>query len=177
MASICFVGGVVRHATKLLLVWTKPMIFIVLLQLEFSDPAIVSAEKVSFEHSSIFALLSSSYCIFDQINAALVSIRLLHQNINTFTDSSSFLFLLINNLIKGVNMKWHLQHILLVPCVTLVTLVLSFLIQFILLLGNESSFLIKESRKKHGPEDWSDGCWKFSFVITGINYILKHSKL
>ncbi len=22
-------------------------------------------------------------------------------------------------------------------------------------------------------EDWSNGCWKFSFAITGINYILK----
>ncbi len=50
-------------------------------------------------------------------------------------------------------MKWHLKHILLVPCVTLVTLVLSFLIQFILLLGNESYFLIKESRKKCDTED------------------------
>ncbi len=23
-------------------------------------------------------------------------------------------------------------------------------------------------------EDWSNGCWKFSFTITGINYILKY---
>ncbi len=23
------------------------------------------------------------------------------------------------------------------------------------------------------PEDWSNDCWKFSFDITGINYILK----
>ncbi len=22
-------------------------------------------------------------------------------------------------------------------------------------------------------EDWSNGCWKFSFAITGINYIIK----
>jgi len=22
-------------------------------------------------------------------------------------------------------------------------------------------------------EDWSNGCWKFSFVVSGINYILK----
>ncbi len=26
-------------------------------------------------------------------------------------------------------------------------------------------------------EDWSNGCWKFSFVITGINYILKYIKI
>ncbi len=25
-------------------------------------------------------------------------------------------------------------------------------------------------------EDWSNGCWKFSFVTTGINYILKYIK-
>ncbi len=23
-------------------------------------------------------------------------------------------------------------------------------------------------------EDWSYGCWKFNFTITGINYILKY---
>ncbi len=23
-------------------------------------------------------------------------------------------------------------------------------------------------------EDWSNGCWKFSIAITGINYILKY---
>ncbi len=26
-------------------------------------------------------------------------------------------------------------------------------------------------------EDWSSGCWKFSFAITGINYILKYIKI
>ncbi len=25
-------------------------------------------------------------------------------------------------------------------------------------------------------EDWSNGCWKFSFAITEINYILKYIK-
>ncbi len=25
-------------------------------------------------------------------------------------------------------------------------------------------------------EDWSNGCWKFSFAITGINYIFKYIK-
>ncbi len=25
-------------------------------------------------------------------------------------------------------------------------------------------------------EDWSNSCWKFSFAITGKNYILKYSK-
>ncbi len=25
-------------------------------------------------------------------------------------------------------------------------------------------------------EDWSNGCWKFSFAITGINYILRYIK-
>ncbi len=26
-------------------------------------------------------------------------------------------------------------------------------------------------------EDWSNGCWKISFAITGINYILKYIKM
>ncbi len=26
-------------------------------------------------------------------------------------------------------------------------------------------------------EDWSNGCWKFSFAITGINYILKYIQI
>ncbi len=26
-------------------------------------------------------------------------------------------------------------------------------------------------------EDWSNGCWKFSFAITEINYILKYVKI
>ncbi len=26
-------------------------------------------------------------------------------------------------------------------------------------------------------EDWSNDCWKFSFVITTINYILKYIKI
>ncbi len=26
-------------------------------------------------------------------------------------------------------------------------------------------------------EDWSNGCWKFSFVMTEINYILKYIKI
>ncbi len=26
-------------------------------------------------------------------------------------------------------------------------------------------------------EDWSNGCWKFSFAITGLNYILKYIKI
>ncbi len=26
-------------------------------------------------------------------------------------------------------------------------------------------------------EDWSNGCWKFSFAITEINYILKYIKI
>jgi len=25
-----------------------------------------------------------------------------------------------------------------------------------------------------GSEDWSNGCWKFSYVITGIHQILNH---
>ncbi len=29
------------------------------------------------------------------------------------------------------------------------------------------------SEGSYDPEDWSYGCWKFSFVIIGINYILK----
>ncbi len=26
-------------------------------------------------------------------------------------------------------------------------------------------------------EDWINGCWKFSFAISGINYILKYFKI
>ncbi len=26
-------------------------------------------------------------------------------------------------------------------------------------------------------EDWSDDCWKYSFVIKGINHILKYIKI
>ncbi len=26
-------------------------------------------------------------------------------------------------------------------------------------------------------EDWRNDCWKFSFVITGINYIFKYIKI
>ncbi len=26
-------------------------------------------------------------------------------------------------------------------------------------------------------EDWNTGCWKFSFAITEINYILKYIKI
>jgi len=26
-------------------------------------------------------------------------------------------------------------------------------------------------------EDWRNGCWKFSFAILGINYILKYVKI
>ncbi len=30
--------------------------------------------------------------------------------------------------------------------------------------------------KDHDIEDWSNESWKFSFAITGINYILKYNK-
>ncbi len=34
-----------------------------------------------------------------------------------------------------------------------------------------------EFLKSHVTEDWSNGYWKFSFVITGINYISKYIKI
>ncbi len=32
------------------------------------------------------------------------------------------------------------------------------------------------SKGSYYTEDWSNGCWKFSFVTTWINYILKYIK-
>ncbi len=30
------------------------------------------------------------------------------------------------------------------------------------------------SEGSRDTENWSNGCWKFNFAITGINYILKY---
>ncbi len=40
---------------------------------------------------------------------------------------------------------------------------------------NQASILISEG--SCDTEDWSNGCWKISFTITRINYILKYMKI
>ncbi len=41
-------------------------------------------------------------------------------------------------------------------------------------LEHQISILMKWKRE---TEDWNNGCWKFSFAITGINYVLKYIKI
>ncbi len=33
------------------------------------------------------------------------------------------------------------------------------------------------SEVSYNVEDWSNGCWKFCYAITEINYILKYIKI
>ncbi len=43
--------------------------------------------------------------------------------------------------------------------------------------GAANQYIRMISERSRDTEDWSNDCWKFSFAITGIKYILKYIKI